>query len=431
MRKINVAVIGLGTIGGGVCKQLLLKRKDFKSKLGVDINLSKVFDINKSLYKQLKFKKNILAKDVDSILIDKSIDIVVELIGGINPAKSIILKALKKGKHVVTANKALLADSGKELFDAALKNNVSIKFEASVCGAIPVIKVLSESFAANDIKAFYGIVNGTCNYISTKMMRDGFSFKDALKDAQDRGFAEANPKFDIEGYDAAHKLSILSMLAFGNFAQEKDIYIEGIKSLELRDFIYAREWGYNIKLLAIAKNKTSGIELRVHPTLIPLKHMLSAVKNEDNALFIKGDIAEDSMVYGKGAGRYPTASSVLADICDIARTSSISDRDKAMYERVQKKATYKIKKIGDLISKYYVRFSTADQSGVLAKISSILADHKISIATVKQANRCEGKGVPIVMLTHEAKESEMNKALNKINRLSLSKKKPVKIRIER
>ena len=403
MRKINVGIIGAGTIGGGVAKTLLLKKSVFTKQLGVEISLSKVFDVDKKAIKALALKPSLVAKSIDDIVKNSEIDIVVELIGGLNPAKKFVLEALKNGKHVVTANKALLADSGKEIFKQAFRSKVAIKFEASVCGAMPIIKMIQESYVSNDIKAMYGIVNGTCNYISTKMIEDNCSFEDALNEAKQKGFAEADPTFDIEGYDACHKLNILAMLAFGNFVKEKDIYVEGIKHLQLQDISFARQWGYDIKLLAIAKKKKNKIELRVHPTLISLKHMLSAVKNEDNALFIKGDMVGDSMVYGKGAGRYPTASSVMADIIDIAGNPNIFEINKAMYERVQSKPLYDIAKIGDLLTRYYVRFATVDEPGVLARIASILAKHNISISTVIQIPKTVSKVVTVVMLLHKEK----------------------------
>ena len=431
MKKINIGIIGLGTVGGGVEKAILDKRDFLKDRVGLSVCLKKVFDKDRRKLASLRIPKNIIAKNINDVLSNKDIDVVVELIGGIHPAREIILKAFKNGKHVVTANKALLAESGSEIFNAASRSGCFVGFEASVGGAMPVIKILKESFSSNRISALYGIVNGTCNFVLSRMSEQNSTLKDALKEAQKIGIAEANSKLDIEGDDSCHKLCILAMLAFGRFVTPKDIYVEGIKDLDIQDILYAKSWGYDVKLLAIAKRNDDSVELRVHPTLIPLKHLLSAVKHEDNAVFIKGDMIGESMIYGKGAGRYPAASSVVSDVMDIAKDLNCGHANCHFYPIAKNIGVKKISKIGDLVTRYYIRFSAIDRPGVLAAVSSILAKNKISIATVTQKERKNGQVVPIVMLTHDARESSMNRALAAIDKLSFIKSKTVKIRIER
>jgi len=428
MKKINVGIIGLGTVGGGVARTLIDKKNLLKDRTGVSINLTKVYDKDRKMMTRLKLPKKIIAKNAAELVQDKNIDILVELIGGVHPAREIMLEALSYGKHIVTANKALLAECGKEVFGIVKEAGCSIGFEASVCGAMPVIKVLNESFSANIISALYGIVNGTCNFVISKMSEDNYTFKQALKEAQVRGLAEANPTLDIDGKDACHKLCILTMLSFGIFVKPRDIYVEGIRNIDLQDIVYAREWGYDVKLLAIAKKVENSLELRVHPTLIPVRHLLSSVKGEDNAVFVKGDMMGESMLYGKGAGRFPAASSVVSDVIDLARNPGAS---LAPLAQIKEDKKTKVKKIGDLKTRYYIRFLAIDQPGVLASVSTILAKNKISIATVSQKERKQGQPVPLVIMTHSAKESSMNKALKEINKLKTIKKKPVKIRIEK
>lgn len=432
MKHVNVGVVGLGTVGGGVIRALLDKKSMLKSKTGLWIDLAKVFDKDTKRYAKMGLPRRVVARSLEDITRNKEIDIVVELIGGLHPAREIVETALRNGKHVVTANKALLASYGEGLFALAAEKGVSIGFEASVGGAMPVIKVIKESFAGNKISALYGIVNGTCNYVVTSMTDRNCSFKDALAEAQRKGLAEANPTLDIDGHDSCHKLAILVMLAFGRFVDPEDIYVEGVRNLDLQDITYARQWGYDIKLLAIAKRKGKGLEVRVHPTLIPLTHLLSAVKREDNAVFIKGDMIGESMIYGKGAGRFPAASAVVGDILDMAMKTGDTSSLKPFYTYSHGKGIVReVDDIGDLVTRYYVRLSAIDQPGVLASIASILAKNKISIATVSQKERKERQVVPIVMLTHDARESAMKKALKEINRLGVIKRKAVTFRIER
>lgn len=428
---VNVGIIGLGTVGGGVVKTLLSKKSILSEKSGADINLTKVFDLDKSKIRQLHIPKRLIAKSAQDVVDDMNIDILVELIGGINPASEIIIGALCNGKHVVTANKAYIAEYGQSLFQIASQLGCSIGFEASVGGAMPIIKMLNESFAGNTINAIYGIVNGTCNFVLTKMDEDKINQKQAIIEAQKLGLAEANPTLDIDGHDSCHKLCVLSMLAYGKYIRPEDVYVEGIRNIDLMDIVYAHNWGYDIKLLAIGKRKGDLLELRVHPTLIPAENLLSSVRGEDNAVFIKGDMIGDSMIYGKGAGRYPAASSVISDIIDIARNIALSGNSNPFKLVTSGNEKLKVAKIGGLVTKYYLRFSVIDRPGVLSSISSILAKNKISIATVSQVGRKEAKVVPVVMLTHEAKESSMQKALKVINKLGFVKNKTVCIRIEK
>ena len=432
MKNINVGIVGLGTVGGGVVRALFEKRSLLEDRTGLSVRLIKVFDKDTKKLSKLKIPRHLVAKNVNDLIKDENVDIVVELIGGIHPAREIILNSLRSGKHVVTANKALLAKHGEEIFTIASKYGSKIGFEASVCGAIPIIKILRESFAANRINALYGIVNGTCNFILSKMADQNFTLKEALSEAKAKGIAEANPTLDIEGDDSCHKLCILAMLAFGKFVKPEDVYVEGIKDLCLQDIVYAGNWGYAIKLLAVAKRKGDLLELRVHPTLISMRHLLSAVKGEDNAVFIKGDMIGESMVYGKGAGRFPAASSVVSDILDISKSINASSAEEYKHLKLTScKGIHKIAKIGDLVTRYYIRFSAIDNPGVLAAISTILAKNKISIATVSQKERKKGQAVPIVMVTHEAEEASMKKALKVIDGLKFVKEKTVRIRIER
>ncbi len=410
--QVNVGLIGIGTIGAGVVK--IVRSGLTKKRAGLDINL-KVCDLDEAAARKLGIKE--VCKDYNEILDDDSIDIVVELIGGYNPAKDIIMKALKKKKHVVTANKAVIAKYGNEIFEAARKNRAGLGFEAAVGGCIPIVKTITESYLSDNIREIYGILNGTTNYILTKM-EEGMPYEEALKKAQKLGFAEADPSFDVEGKDAAQKLVILSSLAF-DARLEDDILSWGITKISKNDLSYARELNYTIKLLAIAKNINKEIELRVHPTMIPADHELATVKNELNAVYVIGENTGKTMLYGKGAGQLPTATVVVGDIIDIAK-------GKRMDHSFRHARTKDIKKI---ISRYYLRAQVVDRPGVLAKISKILGDNDISIAGVqqKEANK---KIVPLIMTTHDAMEENMIKAVKEINRQDFVKEKTVVIRIE-
>ncbi|MGD2279382.1 MAG: homoserine dehydrogenase, partial [Candidatus Omnitrophota bacterium] len=356
---------------------------------------------------------------------------VVELIGGIEPAKKIILDALKKKKHVVTANKALLSSQWKDIFKAASENKVFVNFEASAGGAIPVIRALQQSLVANKLNTVYGILNGTTNFVLTEMSQKGCSFGEALAVAQEKGIAEKDPELDISGKDSAHKLAILALLGFGIGISPDDIYTEGIASIGPQDLSYANRWGYSIKLLAIAKDTPEGVQLRVHPTLLSSSHILSDVRGADNAIFIKGDLVGESLLFGKGAGRKPTSSSVMGDIVDIARHVAFSGKENPFpYNLNYAAGNKKISRMEELSISYYLRFSVIDQPGVLAGISSILAENNISIASVSQEERKEGETVPVIILTHRAKEGRLRAAISRIDDLDFVTDKTVIIRRE-
>jgi homoserine dehydrogenase len=426
---INIGIIGFGTVGTGTVRLLLENKDILKERLGFEINLRRVAVRDILRKRGIKVPKGVLTTDVDSLLNDPQIDIVVELIGGIDTAKDYILKAVRNGKHVVTANKALLAIKGNEIFTAAQKAGVEIGFEAAVAGGIPIIKVIREGLVANKIKAVYGIINGTSNYILTKMTEENVEFSDALKEAQDLGYAEADPTLDIEGIDSAHKLAILASLSYSIPVPYKNIYTEGISHLSTQDIAFASELGYKVKLLAIAKESDKGIELRVHPTMLPKDYLISKVEGAFNAVYVEGDATGSTLYYGRGAGDMPTGSAVVSDIVDIAR-----DIRKNAIGRVpiitRTGRDIRIKKIDDVVSMYYFRFSALDRPGVLSKISGILGNYNISIASVIQKGRRIGEAVPLVVLTHEAKEKDVRQAIKEIDRLAVVMDKTVFMRVE-
>jgi homoserine dehydrogenase len=426
---INVGIIGFGTVGTGTVRILLEKKDVLKERLGFEINLRKIAVRDIVRDRGVKVPEGVLTTDVDAVLNDPHINIVVEVIGGIRPAKDFILKAISNGKHVVTANKALLATEGNEIFTAAQKAGVEIGFEASVAGGIPIIKVIREGLVANRIKAIYGIINGTSNYILTKMTDENVEFSVALKEAQKLGYAEADPTLDIEGIDSAHKLAILAYLSYGIPIPYKDIYTEGISKISSQDIDFASELGYKVKLLAIAKEKDSEVELRVHPTMIPKDYLISKVDGPFNAVYVEGDATGSTLYYGRGAGAMPTGSAVVSDIVDIARNikKNATGRIPVMVKTIR---DVKIKKIDDVISMYYFRFSALDRPGVLSKISGILGNYNISIASVIQKGRRVGEAVPLVVLTHEANEKDVRQAIEEIDHLPVVMDKTMFIRVE-
>lgn len=428
MKKIKVGLIGLGTVGREVYKILSSPKLHFKSKLEFAIEVKKICDkdtgkLPSELKKSSKFVEN-----ANDILDDPEIDIVVELIGGTSPAKEYIVRALENGKHVVTANKALLAEELK-LFEVARKNNRLIKFEASVGGGIPVIRTIQEGLVADEILNLYGIVNGTSNYILSNMEEEKYSFKDALTQAQRRGYAEQKADLDVEGIDSVHKLTILANLCFGIDLKPNDIYCEGISHIQYSDIQYAKEAGYKIKLLAIAKKIDNELELRVHPTLIVEDHLLASVKGVNNAIYIESELAGKTLLFGQGAGGKPAGSSVVSDIMDISSAINHGGRDIKDTLNI-KDSGLKLKNIKQIFTRYYIRFMAIDKPGVLAKISNILGKHNISISSVIQKERKKARVVPIVMMTHEARESEFQSAIERIKKLDIVRATPVVIRVE-
>lgn len=428
--RINIGLIGFGTIGSGVAKFLLEKRELLFKRTGIDFNISLVCDKDLFSKRDVNIPKKMLTRNFDNVINDPSVYIVVELIGGLHPAKEIIIKALSKGKHVVTANKLLLASAGGEIFKKAKDLNREVYFEASVGGGIPIVKAIREGMVGNRFSSIFGILNGTSNYILSNMSNQGSSFKTVLKEAQAKGYAEKDPSLDIKGLDSSHKLAILSLLAFGRIVDTKDIFVEGIEDVSNFDIQYAKELGYVIKLLAIAKRYGNELEVRVHPTLLSSEYLLSSVSGVYNAIFIEADLIGKQLFYGQGAGKLPTASAVLSDIIDIGYKITCG---KNLAKPVMPKDSEikNIKKMDDVVTRYYAHFSAIDKPGVLANIADLLGRHHISIASVVQKERREAHIVPIVMLTHEAKESNMQAALSKINKLPAIKKKSVVIRLEK
>ena len=432
MKSINIGLLGFGTVGTGVIKILQQNSGVIEKRLGAKLNLKWIADLDIERDRGVRVDKNILTKDANKVLNDPEVNIVIELIGGYEPAKSFILQALKNKKHVVTANKALLAKNGSEIFETASKNNVDIGFEASVGGGIPIIRAIKEGFTANNIQSVYGIVNGTCNYILSKMSDEGRPFNEVLKEAQALGFAEANPSLDIDGIDSAHKVTILASLCFGVRVDFDKVYTEGISRITPIDINFAREFGYRIKLLAITKKSGNEIEVRVHPTMTREDNPISKVNGVLNAIEIIGDAVGENMLIGRGAGDMPTGSAIVGDVIEISRNilnggvnrvSPLSFLPKYIEDA-------KIKSIDNIVSEYYIRFSVLDKPGVLSKISGVLGNNSISISSVIQKGRGEKGGVPLVVMTHSAKEKDIQKALSEIDRLDVVLDKSVLIRVE-
>jgi homoserine dehydrogenase len=426
---IHVGVVGFGTVGTGTVRILLDSKELLKERVGIDINLKRVADVDVRRDRGIKLPKGVLTSDADALISDPDISIVVELIGGTTVARELVLRAIRNGKHVVTANKALLATHGAEIFGAAEKANVGVGFEASVAGGIPIIKVIREGLVANRIKAIYGIINGTTNYILTKMTEERREFDEVLAEAQRLGYAEANPAYDIDGTDSAHKLAILASLSYGARFSIGDVYREGISWISPMDIEFARELGYKLKLLAITKEIDGKVELRVHPTMIPEGNLISKVDGVFNAVYVEGDAVGATLYYGRGAGDMPTGSAVVSDIVDIAKGIVLGAGKGLFMPAVSRKAGSRMK-MDDVLTMYYFRFSAIDKPGVLSKISGILGKHNISIASVIQKGRRIGRAVPLVVLTHQARERDVVTAVKEINRLSNVAGKTVFIRVE-
>ena len=432
MKKINIGLLGCGTIGTGVAKILINNADLIRSRVGAHLNLKYVADIDLKTDRGIQFDEGVFISDAYKVVDDPDIDIIIELIGGEGIARELILKAMDTGKQVVTANKALLAEHGNAIFKAATEKGVDLAFEASVGGCLPIIKSLRESLVGNHIKSMAGILNGTCNYILSKSTDEGSSFETVLAEAQKKGYAEADPSLDIEGIDTAHKLAILTCLAYGMEINFQDIYIEGISNIDPMDIDFAGQFGYMIKLLAISKNNGDTIEARVHPTMIPFDNPLSSVGGTLNAVTISGDAIGDMMLYGYGAGMMPTASAVVGDTVDLARNLLTGSRGRVPVLSYQMNHIRKIPvmRVDEIRTNYYFRFAATDRPGVLSKVSGILGDYDISIKSVHQKGRKTKGSVPIVMLTHLAKEADVQKALSEIMNLDVVNAKPVLIRIE-
>jgi len=433
MKPINVGLIGIGTVGGGTWTVLNRNAEEITRRAGRPIRITAVADKNVELAKQVTGGAARVTDDAFSLVTDPEIDIIVELIGGYGVAKELVMQAIANGKHVVTANKALLAVHGTEIFTAAQQKGVMVAFEAAVAGGIPIIKALREGLSANRIEWAAGIINGTTNFILSEMRDKGLSFDEVLKEAQRLGYAEADPTFDIEGVDAAHKATLIASIAYGIPVQFDKAYIEGITKLEASDIKYAEQLGYRIKLLGIAKRRENGIELRVHPTLIPAKRLIANVEGAMNAVVVKGDAVGTTLYYGKGAGAEPTASAVIADIIDVTRLATADPEHRVPHLAFQpdSMSSLPILPMSEVETGYYLRLRVEDKPGVLADVTRILADQAISIDAMLQREPEEGEGeTDIIILTHVCKESSADAAIAKIEGLAAQKGKVKRIRLE-
>ena len=432
MKQINIGLLGCGTVGTGVAKLLIESQQVISARLGTTLKLKRVADIDLETDRGIRFDEGVMTTDADALVKDPEIDIIIEMIGGEGIAKELILKAIANGKQVITANKALLASQGNALFKAAAEKGVDLAFEAAVGGCMPTIKSMRESLVANRIHSMTGILNGTCNYILSKITDERRPFSDALSEAQEKGYAEADPSLDVDGIDTAHKIAILTALAYGTEINLADVYIEGISKITPLDVEFAEHFGYRIKLLAISKRTGDKIEARVHPTMIPFDNLLSNVNGTVNAIMVSGDAVGDIMLYGRGAGMMPTASAVISDAVDIARNlmAGTTRRIPALSFQRDHLQDIKIMPMNEIVTHYYFRFLALDRPGVLSKISGILGSHDISIQSMQQKGRKTDGSVPVVMLSHLAKEADVQKAIAEIDDLDVVGEKTVLIRIE-
>jgi homoserine dehydrogenase len=433
MKALKVGLLGIGTVGGGTYTVLTRNHAEIERRLGTTIEIVQVADRNVALANQITDGKVAVTDDAFAVVNNPEVDVVVELIGGYTVAKELVLQAIANGKHVVTANKALLAVHGNEIFKAAEAKGVIVAFEAAVAGGIPIIKALREGLSANRIEWVAGIINGTTNFILTEMREKGLAFADVLGEAQRLGYAEADPTFDVEGIDAAHKLTMMASIAFGMPMQFDQAYTEGITQLTTKDIKYAEELGYRVKLLGITKNTEAGVELRVHPTLIPEKRLIANVNGAMNAVVVKGDAVGPTLYYGAGAGAEPTASAVVADLVDIARLSSASKEQRVPYLGFQlsQQVALRVLPISEVSSAYYLRMRVLDKPGVLADVTKILGDRQISIDAMMQKEPQENESeADIVILTHVTVEKNMDAAIAAIEALSAIDGKVTKIRME-
>jgi homoserine dehydrogenase len=429
-KTINLGLIGFGTVGSGLAEVLYVQQEQLKQRSGLRIHLKRVADRSLAALPE-QYRQTQLTQDATVLLNDPEIDIIVELIGGIEPAKTFILKAIAAGKHVVTANKALLSQEGKEIFAAAATQGVEVGFEASVGGGIPLIKALREGLVANDILSITGILNGTANYILTRMTEDKIPFAEVLREAQDLGFAEADPSYDIEGIDTAHKLAILMSMGWGMRVSHTDIATEGIQGIEPMDIEFAHEFGCRIKLLAISRLCNQEVEARVHPTMVPENHLLASINGAHNAVQFCGNMVGNILLYGQGAGKLPTGSAVAADVVDIARNiaSGAVGRVPALSYLPEYISERKISALNSLSCPYYIRITALDKPGVLAQITAILGQHGISIESLIQKGREENEPVAVVILTHTTHEASVAAALQEIDALESVTAPTVRIRM--
>jgi homoserine dehydrogenase len=433
MDTINIGLIGFGNIGTGLVNAINQNRPTMKERIGVELNITRIADADIKRKRDAEYDPAILTNDANTLLDDPSVHVVVELVGGLEPARTFVEKALKNGKHVVTANKAMLATFGGELWQTARENNVALFYEASVGGGIPIIRALQTGLSANRIQSIYGILNGTCNYILTHMEQDGRAFETVLAEAQAHGFAEPDPTYDVEGYDTAHKTAILASLAFQQDVRFSDVFVEGISRLKPVDLENAKTLGYTIKLLGIARrDETDGrVEVRVHPTLLPRASLLANVSGVFNAIAVEGDLVGKTLFYGRGAGQLPTSSAILSDIMsiasDVARGVNPTTEDRLRVAVGEKN----LKPVSELETSYYLRVNVEDRPGAMATISGVLASHGVSINSMLQSGeRREGKAADIIIVTHRAREAEVQAALKEIGESDVTKEKPFVLRVE-
>lgn len=432
MKSIKVGLLGFGTIGTGVVKIFQQNREVLASRLGAEIELVRIADLDTTTDRGVSLPAGLLSDDAQALLNDPEISVVIELIGGYEPARTFVLQAIHNGKHIVTANKALLALHGDEIFQAAEDAGVNVMYEAAVGGGIPIISAIKENLGANEFTAIYGILNGTCNYILTQMEEAGDDFDDVLADAQKQGYAEADPTFDVEGIDTAHKLALLVSLCFGTRVDFDKVYTEGISKVTALDIEYAKDFGYKLKLLAIGKHDGDQVEARVHPTMIPEDYPLASINGVYNSIRLVGDFSGPVMLSGYGAGMDATASAVMGDVLSIARDlrADISTRSPALGCPQDQLEQYRIKPMDQIVTSYYMRCTVKDQPGVLSQISGILGKHDISIESMVQPHRHKAGAVPIVFMTHEAEERNVTAAIAEIDNLDVIQEETLLIRIE-
>jgi homoserine dehydrogenase len=442
MKEVVLGMIGGGTVGSGVFHHLQRNGELLQSRLGVKLSLRKVAVKAFDEPRPYPIPQSLMTLDWAEVVNDPSIQVIIELVGGTGIARTMILTAFEKGKTVITANKALISAHGPELFAAAAKHGVNLYYEASVAGGIPIIKAMRESFAGNQFTHIYGIVNGTCNYILTRMKLEGSDFEPTLKDAQKLGYAEANPSLDVDGYDSEHKIGILASLAHGFWVKSEQVHVEGIASVTRTDIEFADKLGYTIKLLGIvkkiepkakaaksSKTRGGGIQVAVYPALIPNSHVLANVNQVFNAVFVRGDVVGDTLFYGRGAGKDATASAVLSDVADAALDLKLGTANR-IPPFVPHERGGRVLPLDEVTSRYYLRLSVADKPGTLAKISAILAGLKIGISSVIQPEGSQGESVPLILMIHDAPNAAMKKALAKISKLAVVKGPPVMFRVE-
>jgi homoserine dehydrogenase len=439
MQQVNLGMIGGGTVGSGVCHALKRNAGLIASRIGVRVNLRKVAVKAFDEPRPYAIARSLMTTDWRAVVNDPGVQIVAELVGGTTLARTMVLAALNLGKPVITANKALLSAHGEELFAAAQKHGTNLYYEASVCGGIPIIKALREGFVGNRITHLYGIVNGTCNYILTRMKLEGADFPDVLRDAQAQGYAEAEPSLDVDGWDAQHKIGILASLAHGFWVNPAHIYVEGIRAITREDMQFANQLGYTIKLLGIikmvgrapkpARQNGSRIQVSVYPTLVPNRHVLASVNQVFNAVFVRGDIVGDTLFYGRGAGKDATASAVLSDLADAALDLKCGTKNRVP-PFVPHERDGAVIPIDEVASKYFIRLQVVDVPGTLARITRILGDARIGISSVIQPEGHEGASVPLILMLHDAPGGSVTGALKKIGALPIVKGKPMMIRVE-